>query len=196
MKKITVAAFLFAAVAAQAQTVDFRKGDCKAVGVYDSWEESPFMTGELSGEVYVEDSTAVLTRSRFGSNMFGVRIDLRDPFRLTKKERYVHVWVKRPVDDSRLMLVTLGKRSDRPSQPDTVEQSWSISMNRPLKDEWTDVIFAVKGFSYADKSRPGIDIHSLVVCPDVTDRSTMAEDFKCHIGGIVINDDPMPRRAK
>ncbi len=195
MKKIFTALLMSLAVTAmQAQTVDFHKGDYKTVGVYDSWEESPFRTGKLKGEAVVKDSTVVLRRSRFGSNLFGVLIELREPFRLTKEERYVHVWVKRPVDDSRLMLVTLGKRSNRPSQSKEVEQTWSISMNKPSKDQWMDVVFSIKGFSYADKTRAGVDIYSLVVCPDVTDRSTLPEDFECTIGSIVVNDDPMPRR--
>ena len=83
-------------LALRAQTIDFETTDgYTAIGVYDTWEASPFRTGKLEGNAAVipnpfreaspqatapaNPTTKVLAvqRSRFGSNTFGVRIDLK-----------------------------------------------------------------------------------------------------------------------
>ena len=85
-------------LALRAQTIDFETTDgYTAIGVYDTWEASPFRTGKLEGNAAVipnpfreaspqatapaNPTTKVLAvqRSRFGSNTFGARIDLTHP---------------------------------------------------------------------------------------------------------------------
>ncbi len=196
---------------AGAQTITFDTEDFKAVSIYDSWEDSPLRNGQISANVqvidnpfteesevlgYAPNTTAKVVgmqRSRYGSNLLGIRVDLNETFRLTKEERYVHVMINRPVDDSRVMLLTLGKRSDWASQSDDVEQTWSLSKANVGNDGWYDAVFEIKGFSYEDKKLDGIDIYSLVICPDVADRSQLVEEFACYIDQIEISDDSSPR---
>ena len=130
MKKHIIAlAALGLPLAAMAQTVkvDFEDASgYKSVGVYDTWEESPFRLGTLKGNCavvdnfisptnelgeVVNDSKKILgvQRSRFGSNTFGARIDLNTPFDITPTYKYVHVKIYKPVK-GRVMLVALGKR--------------------------------------------------------------------------------------
>ncbi len=197
----------------QAQTITFDTDDYKSVGVYDSWEQSPLRDGRITPAVSVlanhltqpgtfsgtapnETPNIVgFQRSRYGSNLCGLRVDLKETFRLTKQPRYVHVMINRPVTDSRVMLVTLGKRSERTDQRTDVEQTWSLNTITPTENEWFDAVFEIKGFSYSETDKNGIDIYSLVICPDVTDRSGMSEDFVCYIDQIEINDRPTPRFA-
>lgn len=93
--KIYTLALSALSLAAAAQTsVTFDTQDYKSVGVYDTWEESPFRTGTLEGNAQVinncfnntgagisNKTTKILgvQRSRFGSNTFGVRVDLNSP---------------------------------------------------------------------------------------------------------------------
>ncbi len=210
MKKIfsIVSAFvLFATLSAQAQTITFDTDDYKAVGVYDAWEGSPFRTGELKGNAAVvnnhlnqvdevlgaaPDPTAkilAVQRSRFGGNTFGVRVDLKEPFRLTKNNRYVHVMINKPVE-SRVMVIGLGKRTEEAWswQNGEAEQFWAISTSPVAANKWVDVVVSFKGFSYADKNKGGIDIYSLVIVPDVRSAHADAADFACYIDEIVVDD--------
>ncbi|MCD8265576.1 MAG: glycoside hydrolase family 16 protein [Prevotellaceae bacterium] len=196
----TICALSLATATLKAQTISFENNDYKKVSIYDSWAESPFMTGELEGNAQVIDncytdeeknSTSKIVgfqRSRYGSNLMGVRVDLNETFRLTKNERYVHVLIHRPKNDGRAMLITLGKRSERAGQSEDVEQTWSLTSTNAGINGWYDAVFAIKGFSYEDESKDGIDIYSLVVCPDVTDRSSLDEDFACYIDEIMVNN--------
>ena len=104
--------------------IGFETDDYRSVSVYDTWEASPFRTGVLSGNAAVidnniaseyngTDNILAVQRSRFGSNTFGVRIDLKETFELTPTPKYVHVLINKPVE-GRVMLVGLGKRKDRP----------------------------------------------------------------------------------
>ncbi len=204
-KSYILAIALVTAGAATAQTITFDTDDYKSVSVYDSWVDSPFRTGDLKGNAqvianhltdesellgYAPNTTsniAALQRSRYGGNLFGLRVDLNETFRLTKEERYVHVLINRPVDDSRAMLITLGKRTSWTGQSEEVEQTWSLSSTTVGKDGWYDAVFTIKGFSYEDTDSDGIDIYSLVICPDVTNRCTLGEDFACYIDQIEIN---------
>ena len=86
---------------ALAQTITFDTEDYASLGVYDTWEASPFRTGALQGNYAVIDnhlnqveeifgeapnpSAKILAvqRSRFGSNTFGVRVNLKETFELT-----------------------------------------------------------------------------------------------------------------
>ena len=112
-KYIALTAFALP-MAQQAQTViGFEdESQFKSIGVYDSWAHSPFRTGALKGNVQIVDNdqlnapdaetgvvpngTAKLLafqRSRFAGNLFGARIDLKEPIKLTPKKQFVHVMI-------------------------------------------------------------------------------------------------------
>lgn len=182
----------------QAQTIaTFETTDYKAIGVYDTWVDSPFRTGDLEGNVavldnHMQDTEANATskmlgvqRSRFGSNTFGVRIDLNETFELTSTVKYVHVMINKPVE-GRVMLIGLGKRADRPEQSQEVEQFWSYPVNDIKVGEWFDAVFPIKG-------NGGIDIYSLVVVPDCEAPHELTEDFVAYVDEIVVNDEIKPR---
>lgn len=152
-------------------------------GVYDSWEHSPFMTGQLKGHVSLEQGTIAFQRSRYGSNTYGLRIDLRDPFELTPQLKYVHVRILKP-KAGRTMLIGLGKRHDRPGQSKRTEQFWVYSTQSVEPGQWTDAVFPVKGAG-------GIDIHSLVVVPDCESTHDLASDFMTYIGTMAVNNSPV-----
>lgn len=183
--------------------VSFEEENFKSIGVYDTWEESPFRTGKLQGNVAVVDNhlnavdsilgsapnaTAkilAMQRSRFASNTFGARIDLKETFELTKDYKYVHVLIHKPTD-GRVMLVGLGKRTERAGQSPEAEQFWVLSSSKVVAGNWCDAVFPVKGAG-------GIDIHSLVVVPDCESPHALSEDFAVFIDEIVVNNDPAPR---
>ena len=102
MKKniILSAALVFFGLTAQAQTtITFDSEDYKSISVYDSWAESPFRAEtpviDFDAAVAANPDTEIdevmgvapnatenvvkLRRSRYGSNTFGVRIDLKSP---------------------------------------------------------------------------------------------------------------------
>ena len=181
MKKHIIAlAALGLPLAAMAQTVkvDFEDASgYKSVGVYDTWEESPFRLGTLKGNCavvdnfisptnelgeVVNDSKKILgvQRSRFGSNTFGARIDLNTHFDITPDYKYVHVKIYKPVK-GRVMLVALGKRPDRAGQSNDVEQAWAYSTSVSVANQWFDAVFPIKGCN-------GVQVHSLVVVPDAS----------------------------
>lgn len=204
-------ALLLAPLAVQAQSsvansnasVQFETTDYTSIGVYDTWEESPFRTGDLTGNVAVvanpdtatdallaaapNPSAKVLAvqRSRFGSNTFGARIDLTTPFRLTTNKRYVHVMLLKP-RAGRVMLVGLGKRIDRAGQSQETEQFWEVSTTTATVGKWSDMVFAINGAN-------GIDIYSLVVVPDLESPHDLTEDFVAYIDNIELNDSYAPR---
>lgn len=181
-------------------SVTFEQDDYKSLGVYDTWEESPFRTGALNGNYDVIDnhltyedemlgaapnsSSKILAvqRSRFGSNTFGVRIDLKETFELTKETKYLHVMVHRPYG-GRVMVVGLGKRRDRDGQTPDVEQFWAMSTTNIGADKWQDVVLPIKG-------NGGIDIYSLVVVPDCESPHNYDADAVCYIDNIEVNNDP------
>ena len=137
--KIYTLALSALSLAAAAQTsVTFDTQDYKSVGVYDTWEESPFRTGTLEGNAQVinncfnntgagisNKTTKILgvQRSRFGSNTFGVRVDLNSPLSTSETTKYVHVLVYKP-NTSKVMLVGLGKRESFTEEPTDIEQFW------------------------------------------------------------------------
>ena len=197
---LAIAALLPMSVAAQ--TICFEEQDYKGLDVYDSWTESPFRTGELPGNYGVIDNhlKAVdaqlgfapnssrkilgLQRSRFGSNTFGVRIDLNQTFELTTTTRYIHVMVNRPYS-GRMMVIGLGKRQDRLGQSPETEQFWALSSNIPA-NRWEEVVLPIKG-------NGDIDIYSLVVVPDCESTHDYTTDQMCYIDNIEINSDAAPR---
>lgn len=183
--------------------VQFEVSDFKSVGIYDRWEQSPFRTGQLAGNVAVTDnpdrqydeqigqvanaSEKVLAfqRSRFGSNVFGVRIDLTRPFALTPTTKYVHVLLHRP-QNGRVMLIGLGKRTERSGQSSEVEQFWEQSLSAVPLNKWADAVFAVKGAE-------GVEIYSLVVVTDLESTHSLASDYVAYVDDIVVDDSYMPR---
>lgn len=188
---------------AQTTKVDFEDAaGYKSVGVYDTWEESPFRTGELKGNAavienflpttndngdVVNDSKKIVgvQRSRFGSNTFGVRVDLNTPFDLTPEYIYVHVKMYKPLE-GRVMLVGLGKRPDRAGQSNDVEQVWVYSSNSTVANQWFDAVFPIKACN-------GVQIHSLVIVPDVNSPQEMTSDYAAYIDDIEVNNSAEPR---
>ena len=208
MKKNKYISFLAAMVlpfAAMAQSITFDtdEAEYKAIGVYDTWEKSPFRTGELTGRTAVvtnhlnqvddllgEAANATgkmlaVQRSRFGSNTFGARIDLNEPIELTPAAKYVHALIHKPVA-GRVMLVGLGKRNDRPEQPQTVEQFWELASVDLVADKWQDAVFTIKGAG-------NISIYSLVFVVDCESPHNLTEDFIAYIDEIEVDNSPVQR---
>ena len=191
---------------AQAQSISFETDDYKAIGVYDTWEQSPFRTGELKGNAAIianhltetDEALGVapnpsgkilgIQRSRFGSNTFGVRIDLSETFELPTSTRYIHVLIHKPTA-GRVMLVGLGKRKERAGQSPEAEQFWVLSSTKVEPGKWCDAVFPIKG-------SPGIDIYSLVVIPDCESPHRLTEDFAAYVDDIVLNDDARTRTQR
>ena len=175
---------------------DFETQDYDSLNVFDQWAGSPFTQKILNGNVAVipntimgpSDSTAnilAFQRSRYASNIFGAKIRLKVPFELTTTTKYVHVLINKPIE-GRVMLVGLGKRSDRPGQSDQVVQFNSTSNSKINLNEWTDAVFAIKG-------NGGILISSLVVVPHSESAHDLTADFMTYIDDIEINNSPVPR---
>lgn len=199
-KIFSFAALLLPTMMTAQTSVTFEDNDYKKLGVYDTWEASPFRTGQLQGNYAVIDnhltevddqlgiapntSSKILAvqRSRFGSNTFGVRIDLKETFELTPTTQYLHVMVNRPYG-GRVMVVGLGKRRDRSGQSPETEQFWAMSTTNIGADKWQDVVLPIKG-------NGGIDIYSLVVVPDCESPHNYQEDVVCYIDNIAINNNP------
>lgn len=203
-KKIfSIATMLLPTMLSAQIAVNFETQDYEALGVYDTWEASPFRTGVLQGNYAVIDNHLGYTdeqlgvapnasekilavqRSRYGSNTFGVRIDLKETFELTPEVKYLHVMVHRPYG-GRVMVVGLGKRRDRAGQSKEAEQFWAMSTVNVGADKWQDVVLPIKG-------NGGIDIYSLVVVPDCESPHNYTEDAICYIDNIEVNNDPKPK---
>ena len=79
-----------------AQSISFETQDYASLGAYDTWEQSPFRTGALKANVAVVDNHLLdadcnetqkmlgIQRSRFGSNTFGAKIDLKKKFEISQ----------------------------------------------------------------------------------------------------------------
>lgn len=202
---LTVAAMALSLSAAAQTTITFDRADYGRLGVYDSWAESPFRTGQLEGNFSVVDNhlnttadiyglnpntsrkVLAVQRSRYGSNTFGASIELlRDQqFELTPNERYVHVMVNRPYS-GRIMVIGLGKRDDRPGQNPKAEQFWAMSTTPVPANQWEEVVLPFKG-------NGGITINTLVIVPDCESPHGYTDDRICYIDNIEINDNPQPR---
>ena len=177
--------------------------DYKDIGVYDVWEDSPFRTGELEGNFEVVENPFLETkdnggegfnnsnyvlgaqRSRYGSNRFGVRVDLKEPFELSPDSKFIHVLIHRP-KEGRVMLVGLGSREERLHQNPMTEQFYVVSSNKVKTDCWDDAVFEIKGAE-------GVLIRSLVIAPDCESPHDLEEDFLFYIDDIEINENPLPR---
>lgn len=211
MKKniLATCGLLFCTTLLHAQTteevrIDFENQNYKSLGVYDTWHKSPFRSqnkqaAALEGNVQVvsnidknydeilkatpnaSNNVLGFQRSRFGSNTFGARIDLKQPFALTKETKYVHVMIYKP-KAGRTMLIGLGKRTDRKGQSVDTEQFWELSTREIEPNKWVDAVFPVKGAG-------GIEIHSLVVVVDCEDTNGLKDDFLAYIDNIVVNNE-------
>lgn len=216
------------AASAQAQTViDFDTVDYANIGVYDSWAESPFRVDSVSGKAKLEGNCQVITnflkdrvdpilnrvvnssekivgfqRSRYGSNLYGLRIDLKEPINLTMANQYIHVMTYMPTkpSPSKLMVIGLGKHtdSDWSWQTGEDEQFWALSTNSvEPADKWQDVVVSFKGYQDINEDKTlgnsVIQIKSLVIIPDVASRSDMADDFVCYFDSIVVDNSPAKR---
>lgn len=213
---MAVAVLPLAANAQNAVDIKFETQDYKSVGVYDWWEGSPFreqngQPAQLKGNCKVipnpfadEPDAAnisarvlALQRSRFGSNMFGARIDLNEDqrFELNNQFQYVHVLIRKPVS-GRSMLIGLGRHNDNTpgyaevwaDQPEDVEQFTTLGNNKATADKWTDVVFPIKGAG-------NITIYSLVVVVDCEAPTNLTEDFACFIDNIKVNGSKKPENA-
>ncbi|MBQ2807862.1 MAG: hypothetical protein IJF06_02035 [Bacteroidaceae bacterium] len=213
------AALMFLSLTSSAQTtITFDSEDYKSISVYDKWEESPFRTGALTGNAGVTENPDVsvdevlgvapnstgkvvaLQRSRFGSNAFGVRIDLKEPIRMTKQLQYIHVmtYLKDKPADSRMMVIGLGKRIEESWswQTGEEEQFWAITnINVAPKEGWQDIVVSFKGFSYSkeENANSGIDIYSLVIVPDVRSPHADNADWVAYFDEIVVDNNPDKR---
>ncbi len=221
MKKniILSAALMFFGLTAQAQTkITFDSDDYKAISVYDSWEKSPFRTGALQGNAAVASNPdtevdAVLgtapnatgkvvafQRSRHGSNTYGVRIDLKEPIRMTKQLQYIHVmtYLKDKPANSRMMVIGLGKRLEESWswQTGEEEQFWAVT-NTNVKPQagWQDIVVSFKGFSYSkeENENSGIDIYSLIIVPDVRSPHADESDWVAYFDEIIVDNNPDKR---
>lgn len=208
MKKtaLIILAALYAIAAAAQTKITFDSDDYAGIGVYDTWEQSPFRLGtpRLRGDVEVianrlnADTAGVgnpspkvlaLRRSRFGSNTFGARIWLKRPLPTSEKAQYLHALVRKP-NTTKVMLVGLGKRESFAEEPDSIEQFWVVAEQTPVAGQWCDMVFPMRTVS-------GVRLYSLVIVPDLASPHNLADDFTCLIDEIEVNSDPQPRtRAK
>ena len=223
MKKINIllsAALMFLGLTAKAQTtITFDTEDYAGISVYDKWEESPFRTGELTGNagVVLNPSTTPdevlgiapnstekvvgFQRSRYASNAYGVRIDLKEPIRVTKNLQYIHVmtYLKDKPTASRMMVMGLGKRIEASwsgQRNDEVEQFWALTpANVQPKDGWQDIVVSFKGFSYSkeENENSGIDIYALVIVPDLRTPDEDDADWVAYFDEIVVDSNPDKR---
>ena len=213
---------MFFGLTAKAQTtITFDTEDYAAIGVYDKWEESPFRTGELEGNAGIAlnpsttpdevlgiapnstEKVVAFQRSRYASNVYGVRIDLKEPIRMTQQLQYIHVmtYLKDKPTASRMMVIGLGRRIEESwsAQKDAeVEQFWSLTpASVEPKDGWQDIVASFKGFSYAkdDEESPnvGIDLHALVIVPDVRTPDEDEADWVAYFDEIVVDNNPDKR---
>lgn len=167
--------------------VDFDKpATFPSIEMYDSWEESPFRTGQLKGnwdivtcfnpETETKEKVLGAQRSRLGSNLFGVKIDLAKPFELTPSNQFIKFQILRPTN-GRVELIGLGSRKERLDQNPFTEQFCRESLNSVEVGKWTEVVFPVKGAS-------GVEIRSLVIVPDCESPHNLDQDFLFYITDI------------
>lgn len=192
---------------AAAQHITFESAEeYLSLGVYDTWEQSPFRTGVLKGCDYVKlaenpdteekeapgvatnasETALAVQRSRYGSNTFGARVDLKEPFCLGTSKKYVHVLVNKPAgENADVMLIGLGKRHDWEEQAPETEQFW-VTASLSKQGQWNDLVFPIT-------TNESVDIHSFVVVPDLASPHLRTTDFIAFIDDIEVSDSPQPR---
>lgn len=204
LKQYIAFAALTMPLAASAQSViDFETDATKgaSVSVFDTWENSPFRTGKLNGNIKVidnpfkvvdeitgngnkSDKVLAFQRSRFGSSTFGARVELAEPLALTPKTQYVHVKIYTPKAD-KIMLFALGKRTDRADQSKDVVQVEANCISSVKANKWCDAVFAIS-------SAPGVNIHSFLIIPDLQSTHDLDQDFAVYVDDIEVNNTSMP----
>lgn len=210
MKYMCLAGLFFpiAAVAQQDKTLcDFETTESyKSVRAYDTCPTSPFNLSNLKGNVQVvendlnaEDpdlgfapngSNYILgvQRSRHGSNTFGALVELKEPLALKRETQYVHVKFY-STQDAPVMLIGLGNRDDRPWQPATTEQFWSVPTSKVHAGAWQDVVFPIMGAN-------GISIKSLLAVVDRQSPHNQMSDFAVFIDDITLSSKANPFFSK
>lgn len=210
MKYMCLAGLFFpiAAMAQQDKTLcDFETTESyKSVRAYDTCPTSPFNLSKLKGNVQVvendlnaEDpelgfapngSNYILgvQRSRYGSNTFGALVELKEPLALKRETQYVHVKFY-STQDAPVMLIGLGNRDDRPWQPATTEQFWSVPTSKVHAGAWQDVVFPIMGAN-------GISIKSLLVVVDRQSPHNQMSDFAVFIDDITLSSKANPFFSK
>lgn len=197
MKKI-LSVFFAIAMSTFCMAQSFNTDSYKSIGVYDTWEQSPFRTGELSGNVkviknHIYSNTGKnrtghivgIQRSRFGSNTFGLKVELNEPITIGQNGKYVHALVYTP-KASKVQIIGLGKRTTNTwNETEDVEQFWSdgISINA---NSWTDVVANVK-------TNANVRIYSIVIVPDCSSPHNLTEDFIAYIDEILVNSSSASR---
>ena len=204
IKQYIALAALTMPLAASAQSViDFETSATQgaSVSVFDTWENSPFRTGKLNGNIKVidnpfkvvdeitgngnkSDKVLAFQRSRFGSSTFGARVELAEPLALTPKTQYVHVKIYTPKAE-KIMLFALGKRADRADQSKDVVQVEANCISSIKANKWCDAVFAIS-------SAPGVNIHSFLIIPDLQSTHNLAQDFAVYVDDIEVNNTSMP----
>ena len=192
------AAALLWALGGYAETTlcQFEETDYSAISTYDYWDKSPFNTGTLTGQIDVVDNpysdeingsgkVLAFQRSRYGSHLYGARIDLTTPIELSPTPQYIHVLMYKPVS-GRVALVGLGKRNDWPDQPATTVQFVTPATKELDANKWVDAVFSVYGNDAAE-------LHSIVIVPDVDSHLATETDYVAYFDEIVINDDAQQR---
>lgn len=194
---ILSASMITVAGMAQSININFEQNNHKAISTYDYWVDSPFRTGLLAGQVQIVDNPAPETgvnetakvlafnRSRYGSHLYGARIDLKTPIQLSATPTYIHVLVKTPQRGS-LALVGLGKRNDWPAQSAEVFQLVRVSTKVIPAGKWTDAVFKIYGNAAAQ-------LHSLVIVPDTKSMLPTDDDYVVYFDEIIHNSDAQPR---
>lgn len=189
---------------AQSNVINFEsQTGYKSVGVFDTWENSPFRTGVLTGNVKVvnnpnkanddiigqinpSEKVLAFQRSRFGSNTFGVRVELTEPIALSQTAKYVHVMMLKP-KAGRVMCFALGSRADRPKQSKEVVQVEASCISIVKTDgKWYDAVFALTGAE-------GVNVHSLVFAPEVESQHNATSDYAVYIDNIQVDNSSTSR---
>ena len=179
------------------ENISFENNDCKAVSTYDQWKDSPFNTGKLEGQVavidnpYVEEQTnnsakvLAFNRSRYGSHLYGAKVELNSPVRLSKEPVYLHVMVRSP-QSGKITILALGKRHGWNSQSNSTFQIARTSLENVTADKWTDAVFKLTGNEEAE-------IHSLVLVPDNKSMTEKDKDYVVYFDEIMLSNDDTPR---
>ena len=199
MKHILSALLLSAAATAgiAQDAITFENENHKSVSTYDQWESSPFRTGLLEGQVKIIDNSFIeeginessqilaFNRSRYGSHLYGARVDLKTPVRLSPTPSYVHVMTRSPRKGS-VAVVGLGKRYDWQDQSAETFQLARVSTKEIPAGKWADAVFKLSGNEAAE-------IHSLVIIPDTESMLYSDSDYVVYFDEIVFNNDANPR---
>lgn len=175
----------------------------KALGVFDTWEASPFRTGKLEGNVKVVDNPTLaelnpltgkpvnpsakvlaVQRSRFGSNTFGARIVLNAPIPLSPDPLFIHAWVRSP-KAGRVLIAGLGKRKDRAAQVDNVVQLAHITTSPLEVNQWREVVVPAA-------ANKGVELHSLLIVPDCESPHDLNADFAAYIDNVSVSHSQNP----